>query len=302
MFLKIMKDHAFWWVPIVLFVLVAHGIGKIVQKNIVGKVGRTQRLFLQFLFCAIFASGLAVFGGQFAFNGIVVMVGMLNGFACYFHWRAIHSSLSKTSIFTFADDIIAMALSYAILGEGKIINTQSGVGIIFCLLAAILLGIRALRHDESLQLFIYIGIYSVIWGFAIFCQKYFAFKEMPVLQFLANWYVASAVSASILLLFYKDQTVSNKMSAFRVRDYAEILFLSAVIFLSLGMAFWAYSLSPQTIVQPIFLVSEAVVPTLIGLFFFRESSKLDRAEWLYASIGILGVILIAVGYSRIASN
>ena len=54
--------------------------------------------------------------------------------------------------------------------------------------------------------------------------------------------------------------------------------------------------NPQVVVQPVLLVAEAVVPTILGLLVFIEAKKFDRAERLYALLGIVGVILLAVGY------
>jgi hypothetical protein len=55
--------------------------------------------------------------------------------------------------------------------------------------------------------------------------------------------------------------------------------------------------SPQTVVQPLFLVAEMVGPALVGLYVFGEREALDRLEQLYFAVGLVGGILVALSFS-----
>jgi hypothetical protein len=54
---------------------------------------------------------------------------------------------------------------------------------------------------------------------------------------------------------------------------------------------------PQIIFQPILLVSEAVIPTLMGLIIFREKQNYSSIEKILLFSAILGVIFMAIGIS-----
>jgi glucose uptake protein GlcU len=71
-------------------------------------------------------------------------------------------------------------------------------------------------------------------------------------------------------------------------------FMGVFFCLSLGGTFWALSLLPQIKAQPIFLVTELICPTLIGLFLFKERKGLTWREWGYFAIGIAGGMLVAL--------
>ena len=72
---------------------------------------------------------------------------------------------------------------------------------------------------------------------------------------------------------------------------------SLLILGSVGAAYGAYRLAPQTVVQPLFLVGEMVGPALIGLYVFGEREALARRDQAYFALGLAGGLLVALSFS-----
>ena len=293
--------HTNWLVPIVLYIVLAYIGVRWMQKKIVDRHSKIKRLFLNFLFCAAFSIIFALALGHVVFNKMTVVIfciGMLNGIANYASWKATSISLSRTSLFSFVDDVIPMGLSYAILNEGIFLNSSSIWGIAVCFLATALFITHSYKKEGrvSLTFFAYVAIYSVIWGIANFSARYSAVNGVPVGQFLSSWYVGSFVTATLLVLFFKDPDEKGEAPSLTIRDKLVMFVYAGAIALCLAIEFWALTLAPQTLVQPIFLIAEATIPTIIGLVIFKEKDTFDRAQWYFAALGILGVGLIALSY------
>jgi multidrug transporter EmrE-like cation transporter len=62
------------------------------------------------------------------------------------------------------------------------------------------------------------------------------------------------------------------------------------------LAYSTAKLAPLTVYQPILMVSEAVLPSLIGLYVFHENKSLTQREKIAFVIGIAGVIIIGLSY------
>ncbi|MEK7642651.1 MAG: hypothetical protein AAB392_02535 [Patescibacteria group bacterium] len=233
-----LKTH--WLLPVLLYIVIAHlGIGW-AKKYIVGLHSRTQRFFLQYLFCAVMAIIFAIALGQFSLSPYIVGIGLLNGLACYCMWKATDISLAKTSLFTFIDDILAMSLSYMILAEGEILNSWNSTGIGLCVLSVVLFALYAYQRRESLAFFVYTAVYSVLWGVTIFSVRYAAFNKLPPGQFLSGWYLGSLVAAILIVLFYKDNDESqreNETKTLRIADVAGMFVYAFGIALCLGTLF-----------------------------------------------------------------
>ena len=289
-----------WVVPVLLYIAVAHIVLRWAVKKIVGLHSRTKRLCLQYCFCAVFAVSFAVIMGHLHFTLmtlVILGIGFMNGFACYAYWKAIDISLSRAALFTFLDDLIAMGLSWVILHEGKFLTPIGGAGVILCLLFAVLSALHAYKKKEILAFFGYTLFYSILWGVATFFERYSAFHELQVGQFLSSWYVGAFVASLCILYFYKDPDASQKKEGvLRVADVLCMFGVALGTVICLGLAYWAYSLVPQIIVQPVFLVSEALVPAVVGWVIFKEHKRFDRWEWFYACMGLLGVGAISFGF------
>ena len=239
---------------------------------------------------------------------LIALLGFFNGFAAYCQWRAIHISLSKNSLFTFWDDIIGMTLSYSILGESGFINLRSGLGIGLSLAVVILFAIhgynKAKKNGEekvNLSFYGYVALYSIIWGVATFVMRYSGVHGKTGGRFIWSWYGGTLLAALVLLIFYKDQSGGQqKASALTMRDLGVTFVLSACVTASLVFTYASYQQAPQVIVQPIFLVGEMTVPSMLGLYLFKEIKELDWWEKFLFFVGIIGGILVAMGPPRLS--
>lgn len=237
---------------------------------------------------------------------ILIAVGLFNSLGAYSQWQAVKISLSKNSLFTQADDVIGMFLGYLILGETKFLNPGLIAGIILCFGAVGLLvypknsGNNAGGSKDSadssasnLALIKWVAIYSIIWGGAIFAARYFALEKMPFPEFLLGWYSGSFLGSQIIFASSQEGKARIHFSA------SEIFFIGALaifIWLSMTLEYWVVNLAPITVSQPVFLVSEATLPVIIGLWIFKEAKSLTNREKLAYIIGIVGVIVIAFSY------
>ncbi|AKM82196.1 TPA: hypothetical protein DD449_03770 [Candidatus Berkelbacteria bacterium] len=292
-----------WLLPVLGRVLVGNGLFPVILKQNVGLPSRTRRFLLQFFFCTIFALIVAIATHHVSISHtaiIIFVIGLFNGFAAFAQWKAIDISLSRTSLFTFWDDIIAMALSLLILHEGRELNAGVYTGIILSLGAVVFFAIHSYQqriHSNPdakavpFKFYLYVGFYSIIWGLATFAMRYLGVKNVSIGAFLAPWYLGALVAAFIILLRVDKKAITV---ALKTKDIAWMLALSSCVFVSLALTYKAYSMAPQNVVQPYFLIGEMILPTLIGLYFFKEVKGLDKSEKLVFSIAIIGGIIIAI--------
>lgn len=294
-----------WRLPVVLYIVLAFGLVRWMGKKYIVGDKRTKRLFLQFFVCFIAAVVLAVTQGQvtvaFEAAAIVWLVGLINGVACFYSWKAQDISLGKSSVFTIWDDIIAMGLSFVILNEGRHINAWSGAGITLSITALSLFAFHAYRakgrgeSDLPLKCILYIGIYSALWGIALFAQRYFSAGAVSFTAFALAWYGGSTIAAFALRAFVHEKDPSQQ-GELTTRDKVITTAYSILIISCLGVAYWSFK-SPQVIVQPIYFVAEAIVPTAIAFLFFNERKQFDRIEYVYLGIALFAVLLIFWGYT-----
>lgn len=224
-------------------------------------------------------------------------IGIMNAFGCYCYWRAIAISLSKTSVFTWADDLIGMSLAYIILKETNFLNTRLVIGIIICLLAISIFFYDKWRskkqndsHGKNIE--IWVAMYSVIWGFAVFSSRYFGVSGMSPLSFTPAWYLGSLIGALAIFMLsgYKKERALN---SYQIK---KIIPLSAIIMTSLMLSYGMRILAPLTVTQPILQVSEMIFPTIIGLWIFKEIKKLNFINKIAIVIGLIGGSVILFSY------
>jgi len=216
---------------------------------------------------------------------------------------AIDISLSKTSLFTWIDDVIVVNLALWGLGEFGIVDRTMGVGIALSLAALVFFAIHdALRKKTSsrkvgLALYVWIAAYSLVWGLAPVFMRHFAVEGLPLISFLQPWYWGAFGAACVIFALRRRKHASSAQSLPLARDALLAGGAGVGIVASLALAYWALQLAPLVVVQPIFLVSEMIFPALIGLFGFSEGKTFTRFEWLYFGVGVFGVCLIAIGYA-----
>jgi hypothetical protein len=288
-----------WLVPVGIYVVVAFIGVRWLQKHLANQPDQTKRLFTNFGFCAAIAALFAGFTGHLRFDAgtlAVFCIGVVNGVAIIAQWRATRTSLSKTSLLSFGDDIIAVLLSIVIINDGKYLNGLGATGMTLCLLAGVLFWWHGSKQKEreANAFYLQVLVYSVLWGIAIFAQRYYAFNEMPVAQFLFAWYAGSFVLMSAVLAFEHNKKTGKGAAAFSLKDYAWVALFAVGILFCLGVEYWAFMLAPQTAVTPVLLAAEAVLPAIVGWTIFKEGRHFDRWQWSFSAIAIAGVLLLAV--------
>src|SRR5918997_6529321 len=118
-----------WYVPVVIRMLAAYVAGPLLLKPLADQYAQAKLLLIQFAICFAVALPVAAALGQLQLDWAIVAVGCGNGLAAYCYRRAIAISLSRTALFAFWDDLLAMGLSYVLLHEGQFLNTCMLLGI-----------------------------------------------------------------------------------------------------------------------------------------------------------------------------
>lgn len=294
-----------WYLPVMIALLLRDGFFSILVKKAVVSAGRMERFVLQFLFAWIYAILFFMFSGgtfstldwQVAF---VFGIGVINGLATYFYWKAVDINLGKSSLFLFLDDVIAVSLCLIILNEFVFLNNGLVLGLILSFSSLISFTIHAYhrRNDQgsvNMNLFVYVFIHSIMRGFILFLMKYSTVQDIPTYKFLVGWY-GGATLASIFLFVLISRNI-NFFGICSKNHFPIMPVMSASMIISLGLVYWSYQLAPLTVVQPIFFTSQMIIPTLIGLYYFNERKNIDNKEKLFFFIGIFGSLLIGINYS-----
>ncbi len=297
-----------WYLPVVIAILLNYGLFTIILKKVVSLsldyASRTRRFILQFLFAWLYAILFFLLLGDsfFPINSemiIILGVGFVNGFSGYLYWMMVDISLSKSSLFLFFDDIIAISLCLTILNEVYFLNFGLILGLILSFSSLISFFIHAYykkNNDSSigLKFFFYLFAHSIIRGFVLFLMKYLAIQNISIQKFLVVWY-GGAVLAAIILFLVINKSI-NFSGLFSKNNLLMMPIMSMSIIISLGLIYWAYQIIPLTIVQPFFFISQMIIPTLIGLYYFHERKSLDNKEKLFFLLGIIGVLVISFNY------
>jgi hypothetical protein len=292
-----------WYVPVLLRIGAAYIAGPLLLKPLVDRYAQATLLLLQFLGCLAVALPLAVVWHQRQLDWRIVAVGFSNGLAAYCYYKAIALSLSRTALFAFWDDLLAMGLSYTLLHEGQFLNARLVLGIGVSLGAVILFTVHSYSQQAQepttkrlpMRLYLYAGAYSVILGLGLFFIRYLGVQGTALGTFLVNWYGGMVMAALLLVLSGADPAQAPFTLPWRVLP--RLGGLSLVALVAMSGAYGAYRLAPQTVVQPLFLVGEMIAPALIGLYVFGERQALDRQERLYFVLGLAGGLLVALSFS-----
>lgn len=291
-----------WEVPVLLRILWANMLFPVALKNVVRKPWNSKNVCWQFFFTVIFSLVFALSISQDALEVtlfLVIPVGFANSFAAYCSWRAVQINLSKTSVFTQADDITAITLGYLLLGETKYLNSELVLSIALCFTAGAIFArekSRAQSGSESsanLKLLSWVAGYSFIWGVCMFLMRYFSLEQVSFVNFLFGWYSGSFLGSLVVRILAKSREPNVQLT---IRNISELAILALCVWISLFLAYWAFSLAPVTVVQPTFMVSELVFPCLIGLYWFKEIKGLTSKERAAIALGITGGALVSIGF------
>lgn len=278
--------------PVLLKIMVGNGLCPIVMKK-QAKSAIGTKLVWQFGFCALLTLLLSLLRGELEYSKItllLVAMGIVNSIATGLQWKAINISLSRSSIFAFMDDIVAMALSVILLGEYKLLGSPYLlVGILISLFSLISLAAKEKEQKgNKARVYPYVISYCLIWGVLTFVMKVSS-GSISALDFLAPWYVGSFLGAFL-------QTKSGILPSSKTINLWPVALLSLGIVSSLALTYWSYKVAPMVVAQPLFLIGEALVPTVIGLTFFREKIK---GQAILMLVALAGGVLIALGAAKL---
>lgn len=247
--------------------------------------------------------GYLLFSPSFALTPLVIGAGLggLTVLGTFFFWKAAAISGSKTSVLAFSDDIIAILLSVVFLGEWEKVTQLALLGIGLCFLA-IFGFVRQARAREkngdasapSRRFFLYVFLYSAIWGVSYFLQKVFAANSLGLWNLLGGWYLGGALMAwSVVRFADRNVKKDSPPATLPLRERVAVSLLALGLVTSMGLQYMIYHATLQLAAQPIFLVGEMVLQALVFLLFFpKERSQFDRVETACAFIALLGTLLI----------
>ncbi|QQG46231.1 MAG: hypothetical protein HYY55_00065 [Candidatus Niyogibacteria bacterium] len=316
-----------WLVPVIIRILIGNifypwfGKAKLIHTD---KISFNNRFTLHYFFAAAFGSVAALFLGQLVFDKtllFITSIGAANGYAAYCQWKADQHSLSFVSITLFMDDVIAITLGYIVLNESKYLNFGMGAGLFLCVVTIIGLGFSNYRKQKigeehvAPKLFIYVAVYTVIWGFATFSMRYFALSDISVGKFVFGWYGGAFLMALAIFCITKIKSIfpkkdnenkdNEKKNDEMNRELSPLpirttLWMTAVaggsIFSSIFLSYWALQLAPLTVVKPIFFVSQMLGRMILGLFMFDEYKQYRGIEKILVLLAVIGAITIALSF------
>lgn len=279
-------------------------VNPILIKRATGLSSRTRRIVWMYVFAACFSLVLVLVTGAPLTGPAVVIIGIIgfaNSWGAYCQWRAVDISVSRTYLFTQADDLIAMALGYIVLREHEYLSSSAVLasGIVIAIAGGTAIALA--RHRSAVgttaavfswrRLAGWITGYSVVWGVANFAMRYFAVAGVRFPTFLAAWYGGSFVGALSIRWFLGRREAGTPLNWSGVSG---MFLLACTVFIQLLGWVWAQQLAPITVVQPIKQVAEMVIPTIIGLTVFKEGTGLGVGGYVRFAIGLAGCAVILV--------
>jgi MFS family permease len=261
----------------------------------------------QFLICLSFSVAFAVivtiagFESQgWNFNWLWVaaaILGMFNSYACWYQWQAMDISLSKTAVGTQLDDAISIMLGYFFLNESNFFGFRLSLGIALCFAAAfILIGFGDKKDLSNRRLISNVLKYSVIWGVAGAAERFFNLEGLPLSGFLICWYGGALLGITLLSLFVKIIKKEEMNLRLDSENKRRISTVALFVWVSMVLGYMIAKYAPVAIYQPIFLVGEAILPAILGLYYFHEKKEMKPREWLAIAIGLAGVIAVGTSY------
>ena len=253
-------------------------------------------IFYQYFFCFGLAILFFLAKNETKINSVVILIvigiiGFVNAFGNYFHWKALEISMSKTVLFFPLMDIVSIGLAIFFLREIDLWNFQMTLGVILCFSAIWLFqsSKNISKRKEILNkkwLFFTLGA-VIIFGIAMFLVKISSFT-IPNEIFLLGWYGGAFLASLPLLALEKQKLIKipKKMLC--------SLFLLAVT--TVGALFALYLTfqleGPVSLVLPLRGVFITIIPVLKGWIIFKERKELSRKEILAFLFGIIGILLI----------
>ncbi len=262
------------WQVLVLLRVLAGNIGfQYAVMKLSGLPGRSRRITLQFGYCVLFTLGFAVVTGDaLVFDwrfAAIFAFGIVNALAVYSQWRAIEISMVKNALFTQADDLIAIGLGIIFLGEGRQLAMPAvATAILLCVFGTVAYTLSTRQKAEGgNKIFVFIAVYSAVWGVAVFSQRLLAIDGMTFSSYTLAWYCGTVLGSFGLVATFgrKEEPLAWSWSVLW-----KVGALASFVWIAFVCGFYVYREAPVTISQPIFQVTELVFPLLLGILVFKE--------------------------------
>ncbi len=288
-----------WRLLVLIAILFQYGLVPIAIKKIGAVEGsRTRKLVWQYFFAALLALTIAVLAKQVELSTrvlIVLFIGAVNAFACYCQWRAYDISVSRAAMMSNLDDLLAIGLGYAFLGELRLLTPVLTAGIAVSIISVIMfLKIKHPSGKRPRHLIGWVLGYTAIWGIAIFFMRFFSIQGLSLLAFVTAWYVGAWLGALFTRFVVMGREEAGPPLTFS--QQSKVFLLSVIIWAVIMFTYFIRTTVPITIIQPIQLVAEMSVPVVIALVFFKEARNMSRKELVIITASIIGVTLIAIGF------
>lgn len=233
--------------------------------------------------------------------------GFLNPFGAYCQWRATDINLSKLSVLSIWDDVLAISLGFLFLGELQFVKSGIAGGIAICAVAFILFARhdirkeraegrkKRIRHPKDAWLYVYVLGYTTVFGLIAFFQRKFALEEVSIGSFVFAFYAGSLVSAFFISAF----AARSWVPPLAIIAWRNIILMGISALFVIGnivLIYTSFILAPIVIVKPIYFVAQMVFPALVGLYIFKERERLSRTEKAAFVIALAGGLLIATSF------
>lgn len=317
-----------WLLAIILRIIPASIICPVFIKKVVDATKdnyemQVRKLNAAFLLCVSFSLFLCLIlfyktgENPFSYSVFIVMIlGILNSMANIFKWRAVGIGLTKSYLFFGGKDIIAITLGFIFLDGTKLLNPLITFGIILSICAYLLMGLqnfnaekknqkeKSANHSRNLTLIGYAIGFFVIWGMLQFLEGVYAFKKLPVSQFIIGWYGGSYLGSLALIQIiarekrkdFLNLTMIKEKLMIKSGDRFNVVMFSFSIWISLLLGYFAILKSHLNIALPVLMSAETILPCLLGLYYFKEKTHLTALEKTAVFTGFASAILIAIGY------
>lgn len=294
-----------WLMVLCINITATFVIAPILIKKAADSVNRDDRFVWQYFFAMSIATALFCYSiaersapPNIIWIGVVMLVGVANGFAAYCQWRAAAISLSINGIASVLDDVIAVLLALIFLNEANFMNWMTTAGACGALTAVLCVGKLSNQTDEGQMRSVLKWVlgYSLIWGVVTFLNGVFARAvQLPLPEFLFGWYAGSFISALIVrFVLCRRENLSGSWREKNAMLSGAIL--GATIISCLGVGYINFKLMPLTVLIPILLVAGSICPALVGYFIFAEGAKFNRGQKMAMIFGVICVALIGYGF------
>src|SRR3989344_833975 len=307
-----------WFVPLSISIFIGSILQAILLKRLADRDARSAAQLIGFCGAAALALAFGLMRNDVVLDGAsltVIAIGFVNALAARAHVEATRINMAFASVYLIMDDVLAMALAWFVLNEGRFMTPSIAAGGTLAVATALFFTIyrnqkaeiKRLKNPEEKtetkqavpdewKLFAYVFGFSITWGVAIFSMRYFNVGpvQLQASRFLWCWYSGAALGAG--LIYSLDKSSRSKIS---IQQTIEAFGLGLTMITSLALTYWSlsYADKPQIALQPIYLIAGMILPTFLGLYYFKEIESLYGNEKLLLALAMTSGAIISFGLS-----